>query len=98
MSAPRAAAILLSVPLMAAACTNAKDPEPAYGAPEVVEPPAADSAAATPEPDEPTKADPTPPGEPQGEIYGTPASMRPDPDELEPKPKPAEEPPSEPLK
>mgnify|MGYP001447295233 CR=1 FL=1 len=78
VSAPRAAALLLSVPLLTAACTETKaptpPPEPTYGAP-MVESPAPPSGANTPAPEKPSEADPPPPPEPQNEIYGTPAMM-----------------------
>lgn len=83
VSAPRAAALLLSVPLLTAACNEVLPPEPAYGGPDMVDPPAPAPNPSDPEPKTPTKADPPEPSEPQNEIYGTPEMM--DPDAPEPK-------------
>lgn len=75
--APSIAAVLLSVPLLAAsACT--RPAESIYGGPEMldpVDPPPAASDSTTPVPDQPAEADPAAPSEPQGEIYGSPQMM-----------------------
>ena len=88
-SAPRAAALLLTVPLLGAACKDINPPEPAYGGPDMVDPPP--PGPNQPEPEKPTKADPPAPSEPQNEIYGTPEMM--DPEAADPK---APEEPAEP--
>ena len=85
-SAPRAAALLLTVPLLGAACKDINPPEPAYGGPDMVDPPP--PGPNQPEPEKPTKADPPAPSEPQNEIYGTPEMMDPE----APDPKAPEEP------
>lgn len=94
VSAPAVASLLLAAPLWVSGCTEAKapnpPPEPAYGAVEVVDPPPPKPGGNTAAPRLPEKADPPPAGEPQGEIYGTPEMMDPEPEpkvEAEPAPK-----------
>lgn len=88
--APSIAAVLLSVPLLAAsACT--RPAESIYGGPEMldpVDPPPAASDSTTPVPDQPAEADPAAPSEPQGEIYGSPQMMDSSADEPVPAPGP----------
>ncbi|MBV1857148.1 MAG: hypothetical protein KUG77_01965 [Nannocystaceae bacterium] len=73
--APTMAAMLLSLPLLAAAgCT--RPAESIYGGPEMLDPtPPAATDSTTPGPEEPAEADPQEPSEPQGEIYGSPQMM-----------------------
>ena len=92
-AAPRAVQWLLSVPVLAmsAGCADSgSKPEPAATQAPAVPP--AVQGASTPEPPQPAKADPPPPGEPQNELYGTPEMMG----EPEPREEPAPEAPAKP--